>query len=198
MTPDLPDEGAPRGFADVVAAIRAMDFRDDLVVREIPVPEGLAPEGIALSADVRPPDLHADSPYGTGRFLLLHDPDEPSPWDGPLRVVSFAQAPLEPEIGTDPFLAEVTWSWLVDALDSRGAHYHAASGTATKILSTGFGGLAEQGDGAQIELRASWSPAGGDLTAHVQAWGELLCMLAGLPPGSEGITMLSTRRVPRD
>ncbi|MFT4306639.1 MAG: DUF3000 family protein, partial [Microbacterium sp.] len=74
-------------------------------------------------------------------------------------------------------------------LDSRGAEYHAISGTATKTLSTGFGGLAADGDGAQIELRASWSPAG-PLTAHVEAWGELVCMLAGLPPGSEGVHLL--------
>ena len=109
----------------------------------------------------------------------------------------FAQAPLETEIGTDPLLADVTWSWLVDALDSRGAGYHSASGTATKTLSKGFGSLAAEGDGAQIELRASWSPEGA-IGAHVEAWAELVCMLAGLPPGSEGIAMLGSRRMPRD
>ena len=51
----------------------------------------------------------------------------------------FAQAPLEPDIGVDPILADVAWSWLVDALDSRRAGYHSASGTATKTLSKGFG-----------------------------------------------------------
>lgn len=61
--------------------------------------------------------------YGTGRFILLHDPDEPDAWGGAWRIVIFAQAPLETEIGTDPLLADVTWSWLVDALDSRGAVY---------------------------------------------------------------------------
>ena len=93
-------------------------------------------------------------------------------------------------------LADVAWSWLVDALASRGAGYDAASGTATKTLSKGFGSLASEGDGAQIELRASWSPSG-DVVAHVQAWAELVCMLAGLPPGSEGITVLGSRRVAR-
>lgn len=59
--------------------------------------------------------------------------------------------PLEADIGVDPLLADVAWSWLIDALDSRHAAYHSASGTATKTLSKGFGSLAEEGDGAQIE-----------------------------------------------
>ena len=155
------------------------------MVTEISAPGNLAPYAVALSADVTPVRHGSDSDFGTGRFILLYDPDEPESWGGPFRVVCFAQAPLETDIGVDPFLAEVAWAWLVDALDARGANYTAASGTATKILSSGFGELASQGDGAQIELRASWSPLDNDLAAHVEGWGELLCMLAGLPPASE-------------
>ena len=109
----------------------------------------------------------------------------------------FAQAPLETEIGTDPLLADVTWSWLVDALDSRDAIYHLESGTSTKTLSKGFGGLAIEGDGAQIELRASWTPEG-PFRPHVEAWAELVGMLAGLPPGSEGIAVIGARKAVRD
>ena len=129
-------------------------------MREIPAPSGLAPECLALAGDVRPEAAGVDSPYGTGRFILLHDPDEPAPWNGAWRIVCFAQAPLEPDIGIDPMLADVAWSWLMDALESRSAQFHSASGTATKTLSKGFGSLAAEGDGAQIELRASWSPQG--------------------------------------
>jgi hypothetical protein len=93
-------------------------------------------------------------------------------------------------------LADVAWSWLIDALGSRKAAFHSASGTATKTLSKGFGSLAAEGDGAQIELRASWSPEG-PIAPHVEAWAELVCMLAGLPPGSEGVAMLGTRRSTR-
>jgi hypothetical protein len=187
---------APPSFAEAVAEVRAASFRDDLVVREIPAPRGLAPDSWALAADVRPDEEGEDSVFGTGRFVLLHDSDEPAAWEGPWRIVCFSQAPLEPDIGVDPLLADVAWSWLVDALDSRQARYHAASGTATKTLSKGFGSLAAEGDGAQIELRASWSPSG-PIAPHVQAWAELVCMLAGLPPGSEGITVLGTRRAAR-
>lgn len=190
---DTRPSAGPAAFPAVADALRALAFRSDFIVREIPAPASLAPDAIALAGDVRP-DAHAiDSEYGTGRFILLHDGDEPDAWGGPWRVVCFAQAPLEPEIGTDPLLADVAWSWLVDALGARGAAFHSASGTATKTLSKGFGTLSAEGDGAQIELRASWSPSG-DLTAHVDAWAELVCMLAGLPPGSEDIALFAANK----
>ena len=189
MSAPIPTEVS---FEDAAAEVREMSFRGDIQVHEIAAPQGLAPAALALAAHVRP-DADGDSIYGTGRIVLLHDPEEPAAWGGPWRIVAFAQAPLEPEIGTDPLLADVAWSWLIDALDSRDAVYHAASGTTTKTLSKGFGGLAEEGEGAQIELRASWSPVG-PFPRHVEAWAELVGMLAGLPPGSEGIAVLSARK----
>ena len=168
------------------------------MVKEIASPANLAPHTIALSADVTPLRHGADSDLGTGRFILLYDPEEPAAWGGAFRVVCFVQAPLETEIGLDPFLADVTWSWLIDALDAQGADYSHASGTATKIISTGFGELAAQGDGAQVELRASWTPGDGNVKSHVEAWGDLLCMLAGLPPVAEGVTLLQARRAARE
>lgn len=191
------EESLPPEFAAALRALRSALRRPELVVTEIPAPSRLAPYAVAFSADIKPVRHGSDSDLGTGRFILLYDPEEPDAWGGAFRVVCFAQAPLETEIGLDPFLAEVTWTWLVDALDARGARYIAASGTATKILSSGFGELARQGDGAQIELRASWTPLDHNLTAHVEGWGELLCMLAGLPPAGEGISMLSARRAAR-
>ncbi len=184
----------PAVFTAAVDAIRAATLRSELTVTEIAAPGGVAPWSLALSADVHPARHGNDSELGTGRFILLHDPAEPEAWGGAFRVVCFAQAPLEAEIGVDPFLANVAWSWLVDALDSRGAKYSSASGTATKTLSTGFGELATQEDVAQIELRASWSPFDHEITSHVEAWGELLCMLAGLPPAAEGVSLLSAHR----
>ena len=184
----------PAVFTTAVNAVRAATLRSELAVSEIPAPSGVAPWSLALAADVTPARHGMDSDLGTGRFILLHDPALPDAWGGSFRVVCFAQAPLETELGVDPFLANVAWSWLVDALDSRGARYTSASGTATKTLSTGFGELETQDDAAQIELRASWSPLDHDLASHVEAWGELLCMLAGLPPAAEGVSLLSARR----
>ncbi|GMA27648.1 DUF3000 domain-containing protein [Arenivirga flava] len=197
--PDTRDaEPVPEPFAAAVAAIRGVELRAALTVTEIPAPTGLAPYAYALAADVHGTPHGADSALGTGRFVLLYDPAEPEPWGGPFRVVCFAQAPLETEIGVDPFLADVAWSWLVDALDALGARYAAASGTATKVISTGYGELASQGDGAQLELRASWSPLDAEASSHVEGWGELLCMLSGMPPNGEGVSLLSAHRITRD
>lgn len=188
----------PAAFSRAVDAIQGAVLRSELVVSEIPAPATLAPFSFALAADVTPARHGRDSDLGTGRLVLLHDPSAPEAWGGTFRVICFAQAPLETEMGTDPFLAEVAWSWLVDALAARGARYSAASGTATRILSTGFGELEAQGDGAQIELRASWTPADAAVGSHVQGWGDLLCMLAGLPPAIEGVSLLSARRAGRE
>ena len=72
--------------------------------------------------------------------------------------------------------------------------YANASGTATRVLSRGFGELADQGESAHIELRASWSPGGNDMSGHVQAWATLLCMLAGLPPTSDAVSIDAHKR----
>lgn len=198
MFETLSGAALPALFAEAVAAIRGAETRSELVLSDIPAPTGIAANAIAMSGDVRPSQHGVDSLLGSGRFVLLYDPEEPEAWGGPFRVVCFAQAPLETDIGLDPFVAEVAWSWLEDALDARDAHYTAASGTATKVLSTGFGELADQGDGAQLEVRASWSPGASSIAASVEGWSELLCLLAGLPPTSDVVGLLPGHRVARD
>ncbi len=192
--------GTSIAFGVAAEQLRHARLRSELVVQEIPAPERIAPESIALAAGiVRGPRRDADqaaaleSAYGAGRIVLMRDPESAAEWGGPFRIVCFAHAPLELEIGVDPFISDVAWSWLVDALDSRGAEYTSLSGTATKTLSTGFGTLESRGDAAQIELRASWTPLGADVTAHAEAWSELLCLLAGLPH-AEGIDSIAARR----
>lgn len=184
-------------FAAALDSLRGAKPRRDVQLAEIPAPDGLAPDSIAFAADVHPPDHGIDSFLGTGRFIVLHDDAAPDPWAGTFRVVCYAQAPLEHEIGSDPLLPDVAWSWLMDALRDRGSAFHAASGTATTVLSTGFGGLADQAATAQIELRASWTPLDAGLGAHIEAWAEFLCMLAGLPPTTEGVELLAQRRMGR-
>lgn len=187
-------ENLPEAFKLAVESISSVAFREELTVRQIDSPSGVAPYSYALAADVLIAEHEHESQHGTGRFILLYDPAEPESWGGPFRVVAFAQAPLEAEIGLDPFLANVAWSWLTDALTIREADYFNASGTATRILSTGVGELADAGEGAQIELRASWSPASPQMGEQAEAWGELLCMLAGLPPTADAVSLTARRR----
>lgn len=209
MIDPLPRSVLPAPFAVACESMESVTFRKELTVRKIPSPTGVAPFSVALAANVLATDVVSandhvtndraghtppDSLHGAGRFILLYDPSEPESWGGAFRVVCFAQAPLETEIALDPFLADVTWSWLVDALDSGGARYENASGTATRTLSTGFGDLTDHSDAAQIELRASWSPLDTDMATQLQAWGELMCMLAGLPPSADAVSLAAHRR----
>lgn len=179
-------------FDDVVQEVRAVRFRPDLTVTELDPPRGLAPHAFALAAEVRPEHPDSASGYGSGRLVLLQDPTEPASWAGQWRLVSFAQAPIEPDLARDPLLADVAWSWLVDALRGHGAPHHALAGTATTTISQGFGELGGSQDTAMIELRASWTPDGA-WVAQIESWAEATCMLAGLPPGTEEVARLRPR-----
>jgi hypothetical protein len=107
-----------------------------------------------------------------------------------LRLVAFASAELDEQMGIDVLLPAVGWSWLTDALDERHAAYRAAGGTVTQTTSTRFGDLAGPNTTVGLELRASWTADDPDLSAHLLAFADLLCTAAGLPP--EGVTVLSS------
>jgi hypothetical protein len=136
---------------------------------------------------------------GSGRLVLLHDPAGNAAWQGTFRCVSFVRAEVDPEMVTDPLLARVGWSWLIDALAAHGADYVAPSGTVTSVSSESFGSMAEEPVRAEVEVRASWTPqltAGAGLAAHLAAWAELLCTTAGLPPLPAGVVPMPPRRTP--
>ena len=120
MSETVSGPAVPALFGQALDAVRESTTRPELVLTEIPAPIGLAPYAIAMAGDVRPARHGVDSLLGTGRFVLLHDPEGPDAWEGTFRVVCFAQAPLETDIGLDPFVAGVAWSWLEDALSVRG------------------------------------------------------------------------------
>jgi hypothetical protein len=188
------NETLPPDFVRALEQADSAVLRPELRVQEIKAPEGLAPYQKAWAADVEPSEATKDDEYGTGRLVFLFDPAAPEAWGSPFRMIVFAQAPVDATIGADQFLPNVAWSWLMDALDTRGALYDRAAGTTTTVLSTGFGELAEEGQGAQVEVRASWSPPTSDIKAHLEAWSEFVCMLAGFPPTHEGVSALAPKR----
>jgi hypothetical protein len=166
-----------------------------LVVEEIPAPQRIAPFAAAIAADV----VVNEAEIGSGRLVLLHDPAGNAAWQGTFRCVSFARADVDPEMVTDPLLASVGWSWLIDALAAHAADYLAPSGTVTSVSSESFGGMSDEAARAEIEVRASWTPqlaAGAGLSPHVAAWAELLCTTAGLPPLPAGVVLMPSRRNP--
>ncbi len=194
-----PETGAvpsPRAFREAVAAMRAARLRPEVFCEEMPAPQRIAPHAAALSADV----TVDGEDVGTGRIILLHDPAGNDAWDGTFRCVAYARAEIDLDLITDPMLAEVGWSWLTEALTAHQASYAMASGTVTRVATESFGGMADEGGTAQLEIRASWTPLVPDgrdspeMAPHVEAWGELLCTTAGLPPVPDGVAVMPSRR----
>ncbi len=186
---------APDAFRRAVADLLSARWRPELVVEEIPAPQRIAPFAAAVTADV----VVGGEDVGSGRLVLLHDPNGNAAWQGTFRCVTFARAEVDPEMVTDPLLARVGWSWLIDALDHHAAAYGAPSGTVTSVSSESFGGLADESPRAEVEVRASWTAQlldGAGLAAHLDAWAELLCTTAGLPPLPAGVVPIPSRRKP--
>ncbi|SDT19953.1 Protein of unknown function [Pseudarthrobacter equi] len=206
----------PPDFLHALGTLRKAQCRKELHLAEIPAPARLAPFAVALGAEVMAqgagtaaPPLHgpaamalaaagtgedSDTELATGRFILLHDPEGSAVWDGEFRIVTYIRAELEPDMGNDEMLGTVAWTWLVEALENHDAPYRAAGGTATRVLSESFGTLSERPGTIDIELRASWTPATPDVTAHLEAWSDMVCTFAGLPPLPDGVTPLPQRR----
>lgn len=191
-----PESGAgPAEFRAAVASMRSAACRPEVFCEEMPAPQRIAPYSSALSADVTVDDVD----LGTGRLILLHDPAGNDAWNGTFRCVAYARAEIDPELIADPMLAAVGWSWLSEALDAHGAAYAEMSGTVTSVSTESFGGMSDEEGTAQIEVRASWTPVAKDdqpldVGPHVEAWAELLCTSAGLPPVPEGVTAIPSRR----
>ena len=207
----------PPEFLHALGTLRKAQCRSELRLAEIPAPARLAPFAVALGAEVMASGtgsgttpVHGpaamalaaaagtedddDTELATGRFILLHDPDGSAVWDGEFRIVTYIRAQLEPEMGNDEMLGTVAWTWLVEALENHTAPYRAAGGTATRVLSESFGTLSDRPGSIDIELRASWTPASSDVAAHLEAWSDMVCTFAGLPPLPDGVAALPRRR----
>ena len=183
-------------------------IRPELCFEEMPAPRTLAPFATAVGATVRVDGAE----IATGRFVLLYDPAGQRGWAGPLRVIVYIRAELEPEIAEDPMVGEVAWSWLTEALEARTAGYAEPSGTVTRVVTEGFGAKQAEPRATGFELRASWSPLGteaagpppedgadGGLAGHMAAWCGTMCAAAGLAPLAAGVSALrpaSRRRSP--
>ena len=108
----LPGDTAAE-FTRAIAGLREARLRPEVRLTEVPAPQRIAPYAVALSGEVVGPG--GEEELASGRFVLLHDPSCPEPWEGAWRAVTFARAELEPEVGTDPSLGEVGWAWPVSS-----------------------------------------------------------------------------------
>ncbi|MGE3285393.1 MAG: DUF3000 domain-containing protein [Pseudonocardia sp.] len=182
----------PPEFQRAVASLQAVRPRPELRVTAVDAPPRLArfTWAFGVEADAlagRPGEAldDLDEPDTSGRLILLHDPAGQQAWQGAFRLVCFVQARLEPEQLGDELFPVVGWSWLTEALEVHGAAHTALGGTVTQTSSVRFGETRNAGRPNRdddVELRASWTPAGSDLRAHAEAFCSLIASAAGLPP----------------
>jgi Protein of unknown function (DUF3000) len=188
-----PQGPLPEPFRQAVRSLRSARVRPEVEIEESPAPQRLAPYAVALSATVRT----NGEELAHGRLVLLHDPTGHEAWQGTFRLVAYVRAELEPEMVSDPLLPRVAWGWLVESVEAQGLPLAAASGTVTRVESESFGALAGGPVAGQLEIRASWTPVG-DVREHVEAWADVLCAAAGLPPVPPGVASIPNRRAPRE
>lgn len=184
-------------FTAALAQVTAVVARPELLIEEVPAPSRLAPFAVALTAELDSDDLDA-----SGRFVLLHDPDGVSEWEGTFRAVIFARAELDADMLADPVLHDVGWSWVTDTLATHEAHATQLGGTVTRTAGRSFGSLVDRPDDGFVEVRASWTPIEDptsgqpidSLAQHVEAWLDLLAHLAGLAPMPSGVSHVKAPR----
>lgn len=192
----------PTEFRDAVQSLHDATVRSEIEVGSIRPPQRLAPYSYALGVEVRPPDTTDPAQVPTdsagssfGRLVLLYDPEGQDAWNGTFRLVAFIQAEVEAALAADPLLPQVTWSWLAEALGvpegttesvppfgSDVPVVRALGGTVTATTSVRYGDIAGPPQSHQLELRASWTATGSDLSVHLEAFCDVLASVAGLPP----------------
>lgn len=186
----------PPEFTAAVESMHAARLRDELTLGTIRSPQKLAPFSHAVGLEVDrglndtenleevPTDSSGDA---FGRLILLHDPGAEDTWDGSMRLVAYIQADMDDEVANDPLLPDVAWQWLTEGLDKANG-YTNLGGTVTATASVRFGDIGGPPRAYQLEMRASWTAAGTELSTHVEAFAAVLSNVAGLPP--EGVTSI--------
>ena len=187
------EPSTPATFTEAVESLHAAQLRPEITLGTIRPPQRLAPFSHAIGLEVERNEHGAIIPTDSdgdafGRLILLHDPGAEEAWEGAMRLVAYIQADLDDAVAGDPLLPDVAWEWLTESLDVREATHTNLGGTVTSTASVRFGEIGGPPRAYQLEMRASWTAAGLDLAPHVEAFAQVLSLVAGLPP--EGVAEL--------
>jgi hypothetical protein len=171
----------------VTGVTNSGQIRTEISLEPAPAPARLATHALTLLADI---DSNGDE-IGSGRLVILYEPEWQEAWDGNLRLVAFARADLETELVTDPMLLEVGWSWVQDSFSERNLAPVSLSGTVSRAGSQSFGDLSARAPEGSVEIRYSFTVASVDqLEECLYAWCDLLASAAGLAPLPAGVTAI--------
>ncbi len=180
--------GIPEEFSAAVDSMHAAKLRNEIVLSTIRPPQRIAKYSHAIGLEVdresEDADLSAIDSEGDafGRLILLYDPHSEDTWDSAMRMVAYIQADLDSSVASDPLLPEVAWEWLKEGLANAHAEYTNMGGTVTSTASVRYGEIGGPPRAYQVELRASWTATGADLSSHVEGFAHVLSAVAGLPP----------------
>ena len=108
-----------------------------------------------------------------------------------MRLVAYIQADMDDAVASDPLLPDVAWQWLTESLADADAGFTNLGGTVTSTASVRFGEIGGPPRAYQLEMRASWTAEGIELSSHVEAFAKVLAHVAGLPPA--GVAQLGPR-----
>lgn len=189
-------DDAPEAFVRALASLRATPVRPDLRLHEVPGPARVAPYAAALTGSLLRGTAggEAEEELADGRFIVLHDPAGQDEWEGTFRVVTLVRGEVDADMGSDPMLNEVAWTWTTDALTDHVGEVDVLGGTVTRVVSQTFGAMAEREGRVEIEIRASWTPRTADLGAHLLAWEQMLAAVAGVPRLPDGVRTIHPHR----
>jgi len=166
-------------FQGMLSGLGEVTPREEIILTQIPSPKGIAPEAVAISAEVA---HETASDHGVSRLVYCRDPEMPEGWNSEFRIIGYAKSPIELEMAKDDYTAAMPWEWLKDCLKVSGAQFAHEAGTTTTVISTGHGSLVSQPQHGELEIRASWAPLDFDLSNHLRGWIELVALISGLPP----------------
>ena len=186
----------PAEFTSAAESMHAAKLRPEITLGEIRPPQRPAPFSHAVGLEVDRGGASGDVPTDSegdafGRLILLHSPEAEEAWEGSMRLVAYIQADMDDAVASDPLLPDVAWQWLNESLAEAGAGYTNLGGTVTSTASVRFGEIGGPPRAYQLEMRASWTAEGIDLSGHVEAFSKVLAHVAGLPP--EDVTQLRPR-----
>lgn len=185
----------PADFSAAVESMHAASLRPEITLGTIRPPQRPAPFSHAIGLEVAHPDeehVPVDSEGDAfGRLILLHSPAAQEAWEGSMRLVAYIQADMDDAVASDPLLPDVACQWLNESFAEKDARYTNLGGTVTSTASVRFGEIGGPPRAYQLEMRASWTAEGTDLSHHVEAFANVLAHVAGLPP--EGVTQLGAR-----
>ena len=98
----MTDHAVPEDFVTALLSLRDAARNREVILEEVPPPQRLAPWSAALAMRTVREAHH--QPLGSGRLVVLHDPEGQVGWNGQFRLVAQLRSQIDTEMGGDPLL----------------------------------------------------------------------------------------------